>query len=66
MAGLAPRSWAADVAAHRTGPDPAQGASRRAGSATGDRHDVELVGLLMAIAIVVLALTVTLGVAPMS
>ncbi len=65
MAGLAPRSWAADVAADRTGPDPARGASR-AGSGSSVRHDVELVGLLMVIAIVVLALTVTLGVAPMS
>jgi hypothetical protein len=65
MAGLAPRSWAADVAASRTGPDPEPDATPRVASGSSVRHDVELIGLLMAIATVVLALTVTLGVAPM-
>ncbi len=66
MAGLAPRSWAAaDVTAHQTGPVPAQDASRRAAPATSGRHDVEMIGLLVVIVVLLLALTLALGTAPL-
>jgi hypothetical protein len=66
MAALAPRSWAVNDAAVRdAGPLPTPDASRRAAPAADDRHDTDAIALLAAIGVIILALTIALGNAPL-